>query len=177
MRPPPLWAMAVPAAKEAVPALAKATKDTIKIRLSAVTALGNIGPEAKDAVPELGAVLNRVTGEDSKVVLEALTKIGAPSVPVFRKAMKDSNVNDRAAAIEAVGKLGPAAKELVPDLIEGMNGKSKLVRLAAINALGFIGSDARAGIPVLKELSKDADKEIREAAAFSLEKIQFLVDN
>jgi HEAT repeat protein len=49
--------------------------------------------------------------------------------------------------------------------------------LAAINALGFIGSDARTASPALKELSKDPDKEIREAAAFSLEKIQFLVDN
>jgi len=158
---------------DVIPALRKATKDRAKVlRLSAVTALGNIGPDAKDAIPELSAVLEKASAADSMVVLEALTKIGAPAVPVLRRSLKDPNLNFRAAAIESLGKIGPEAKAAVPDLIAALNGKSKLVRLAAVNALGFIGPDAQSAVPALKQLSKDSDKDIREAAAVSLEKIQ-----
>ena len=96
----------------------------------AVVALGRIGPEAKEAIPLLIANLgkdfanpnweNRTTkyipGRENPVAL-ALARIGPAALPELRKAARDSqDVDQRRAAVIALGFLGPAAREAVPEL-------------------------------------------------------------
>lgn len=62
----------------------------------------------------------------------------------------------REAAIRAIGRLGPAAKEAVPRLAELLDDRDSRVRIAAAEALGQIGAPAAlAAIPKLREVLRD----------------------
>jgi HEAT repeat protein len=76
-----------PDAKEAVPALQNALKDSnIIVRHEAVTALGNIGPDAKPAFPAIvelirGKKINRAKGVEAlkKIDLDAVANLNLPN--------------------------------------------------------------------------------------------------
>src|SRR5262249_41415756 len=87
---------------------------------------------------------------------------GAPDkekVAELIKQLKGSDAAARGKAIEALGKLGPSAKEAVPALVDVIKkektftlhpaGSKPPLRLLAIGALGRIGPDAREAVPVL----------------------------
>ena len=82
------------------------------VRYFAAIALGDIGPEAKKAVPAL---------------IEAL---------------KDEDENVRGNAAIALGKIGPDAKDSVPALIEALKNESEWFRDHAKDALNLIDSQA-----------------------------------
>jgi HEAT repeat protein len=107
-----------------------------------VTALGHVGLEANDAVPELAAAL----------------------------ADKDKHV--RAAAAEALSKVGKAAKGAVPALVKALGDESALVRANAAVALGDLANEGRPAVGALTKLyQKDEDPDVREHAAEALKKI------
>src|SRR5215813_1203778 len=80
----------------------------VTVRLAAARALGNIGPEAKEAVPDLIA------------------------------ALKDQDALVRGYAAGALGNIGPGAKEAVPDLRAALKDQDSFVRGSAAYALGQI---------------------------------------
>jgi HEAT repeat protein len=106
-------------------------------------ALGNFGPDAAPAAPVLSAIV---------------------ADPLFAW--------DKSDAIVTLGKIGPAAKDAVPQLIKILDEKdSDLPRLAAV-ALGRIGPAAKAAAARLLKLSiSDPDEDIREAARTALQRI------
>jgi PAS domain S-box-containing protein len=116
------------------------SKDS-NVRRQAAEALGNIGPEAKAAVPAL---------------IESL---------------KDGEEGVREAAAKSLGKIGPEAKAAVQALIEMLKDEDKYVLGAATEALGYIGIEAKAAVPTLIGALKDPDIDFRRLAARTLGKI------
>ena len=84
---------------------------------------------------------------------------------------KDDSV--RWYAAEALGRIGPDAKESVPALIDALKkDKDDYVRGAADEVLGRIGPDAKKAVPALIGALKDKDDEVRGAADEALGKIR-----
>jgi HEAT repeat protein len=134
-----------PDAKPAVAALVALVKSPGPEAAPAIDALGAIGPAAKEAVPELVKVLqtkSRPAGPQPPRVnaAVALGQIGGKeAVAALTEALKDKDRGGIVAvhAAEALGKIGPAAKEAVAALQEATAGDTPL-SVAARQALGEI---------------------------------------
>jgi HEAT repeat protein len=119
------------------------TNPDAKVRRKAAYALGQIGLEAREAVP-------------------ALTK-----------ALADRYLEVAWYAADALGRIGPGAApatEALVRVIEETPGDAVLRRTATI-ALGRIGPDAKSALPILAKLVKSDDAETRVAAAVALGQI------
>lgn len=106
------------------------------VRDSAAEALGEIGPEAKDAIPTIIDLLQdgRVYVRESAA--NALGEIGPyanEAVPALITALGDEDSWVRVYAAEALGKIG--VKEAVPALIKALEDEDKYVRGEAVRAL------------------------------------------
>ncbi|MBU4502509.1 MAG: HPr family phosphocarrier protein, partial [Nanoarchaeota archaeon] len=142
------------------------------VRQAAAVSLGNIGPEAKEAVPYLIEALKDV--RLAAAAAEVLGNIGPEAkeaVPYLIEALKDESLYVRLAAAEALGNIGPEAKEAVPYLIEALKDESLYVRRAAAVSLGNIGPEAKEAVPYLIEALKDESLYVRLAALEALDKI------
>jgi HEAT repeat protein len=119
--------------------------------VDAATAIGGMGPRAKDAVPALvEALKNRVTAATAG---HALTDVGPAAVPALVDALKDKAC--RPHAFDALIRMGPRAKDAVPALIEVLKADDMWWQTAA-SALQHIGPDA---IPALLKAAADPDNE------------------
>jgi len=76
-------------------------------------------------------------------------------VPVLVKALRAQDCRYFDWVIEAIGALGPEAKDAVPALIDLLGNTANVSREKAARALGQIGPGAKAAIPALVELAKE----------------------
>ena len=79
--------------------------------------------------------------------------------------LRDESPTVRGAAAHALGGIGPAAKDAVPELAKLLKDPDADVRRAAAHALGGIGPAAKDAVPELAKLLKDPDAGVRGAAA------------
>ena len=83
--------------KPAMPALAKLlTHDDPWMQINAVFALGEMGPEAKDLVPEMAALLDSPHSQVVRQTLDALGAVGSglePALPKIERLLTVSNPN------------------------------------------------------------------------------------
>ncbi len=100
--------------------------------------------------------------------VQALGAIGVDSVPALIAALNDPSPDIRAAATDALGRVGPAAKAALPALTATLKDTDKAVRQHAAFALGVVDPDDTSVVPSLIELLKDSDLEVRRHAALSL---------
>jgi uncharacterized protein (TIGR03067 family) len=100
----------------------------------AAEALAEIGPPAKDAVPDL------------------------------IKALKDPEHFVRGAAARALGSIGPAAADAVPALALMLDEVSLLTRPYALKALKEIGLSSKGAAEVFVKLLGDEDEKVRSIA-------------
>jgi HEAT repeat protein len=123
---------------------------------AAVVALGQIGSEAKEAIPVL--LRMEESGRDMNIsgyraIDWALKQIiDKNDVPTLIVALQDedSNVRERAGSALCVLKnLGSSANLFVPILIRKIQDPNYTVNQCAITALGRIGKDADAAVPHL----------------------------
>jgi HEAT repeat protein len=117
------------------------------LRAEAAEALGRIGPAARAAVPALIDALKDPEEPERHRDPEPSDR----PAPVERAPAR--TVRDRAA--EALGKIGPAAKDAVPALSRALNDPDKAVGTRAAEALGRIGPAAKAAVPALLTAFKD----------------------
>ncbi len=108
-----------PAAKAAVPELIACLKsDTPYVVSSSAEALGKIGPGAASAVPALTARLEQCDDDYCRVcIARALWRINRSerSLPLLQEVLRDPrNHMAISEAVEALGEMGPQAKESVP---------------------------------------------------------------
>jgi HEAT repeat protein len=182
------------AAKPAVPDLVKMLKtkgndpkDQLRLglRYQAAISLGDIGPEARAAIPELLAILMGDENHDLQCcVLPSLGKIGASEevLPILVRVLKDDKRRYlRPAAAHALGWLGPDAKHAVPDLATALDTseindpqEARRIREAVLNALSLMGADAGSAAPAVAKLLEDRSLEapIRATAESTLQAIR-----
>ncbi|HWT01011.1 MAG TPA: HEAT repeat domain-containing protein [Pyrinomonadaceae bacterium] len=159
----------------AVPSLVAALGgEDVGMRAASAEVLGMIGPDAKDSVPALAAVLK---GEDEdaevrKKVKYALGDIRHESAiePLIETFERD-DLSDNTAAV-ALGKIGPAA---IPFLVEKLSDKRDETKQFAAHALGKIGPAAAGGKAVeslINLLNGKESDEVRAAVVRALGEIK-----
>jgi HEAT repeat protein len=162
-------------AKEGVEALRAALKDdNARVRLQAATTLWKV-EQHRDALPTLVRLL---TDSDSAIRQDASIDLGAefgekavPAVPVLVKVLwQDSNV--AMAAAEALGRVGPTARQAVGALSALLRSRhDEGIQSAAVEALGLMGPAARSALPVVQEKLKHPHGLVRVHAALALWRI------
>jgi HEAT repeat protein len=132
------------------------------VRRDAAVVLGELGDPR--AVEPLIAALRNKDWEMLQVAVEALVKIGRPTVGPLIAALGDEDSYVRQAAAVALGAIGdPRAVE---PLSAALRDGNSYVRRAAAEALGRLGGPHAVG-PLIAAL-RDEDERIREAAAEAL---------
>jgi len=97
------------------------------LRSYAVAVLFRIGPDAREAAPDIVALLEQLNTEKPDASVDelrttaqfALGRIGVPAaaVPVLQKSLKSKDPDTLRSAMYALGKAGPSAKAAVADLL------------------------------------------------------------
>ena len=161
------------------------------VRSIAAVTLGEIGPEAEDAVPILIKLLQDQDAEGfvRANAATALGKIGegaSKAVPALINALRDQDKYVRKDAAEALEKIGTprtiktvkdryrvviplgwiGSEDEVPALIQALQNEDKDVRVNAIVTLGQIESEDV--VPVLIDALQDQDGWVRVNAAWTL---------
>ena len=163
------------AALPALEALGEAAKNDYQdLRVNALRAIQQIGPEAKTLVPTLEKVL--ADQRDDNTRLEAVRTLGEigtdakAAVPSMLKLL--TNKSYHVPVAEALAKIGkPAVPPLSGPL--GLGNPKWEVRLGAVIALKQLGSNAKAALRVLNaHVTLDDNAEVRKAALDAVKKIQ-----
>ena len=103
-----------------------------------------------------------------------VSELPAWKVNGFLSAWKDPDPEVLKMAIQhptarqAASRLGEAAKEHAPQLLELLKGPDRKLRWAAARALGAIGEAANEQVPQIAALFENPDKDVRRAAASAL---------
>jgi HEAT repeat protein len=98
--------------------------------------------------------LNSLNAESKKKYLE-----------IMKNMLTDKNPENQLLAAEALGHMGPAAEEAIPDLVQALSGDNEALRSRAIKALAEIGPTA---VPSLITALNHQDKPVRIGAADAL---------
>jgi HEAT repeat protein/lysophospholipase L1-like esterase len=93
------------------------------------------------------------------------------SLPVLLGALRQPDEGGQAAAARALGNLGPAAREAVPELMKLLERGTPRVRAATARALGNMGPAAELAVHELMRRLDDAAPPVRAAAAWALGEI------
>ena len=93
------------------------------------------------------------------------------SVAKLIEQLKSSDLEQREAAIDALGQLGPAAASATLELAAELEDKSEIIRAHAAHALMQIGPEAAAAAPALAKAMSDPDYHVRRMSVAALEKI------
>lgn len=78
---------------------------------------------------------------------------------------------DQYRAAEALGRLGPAAKDAVPALAAALKDPERFVRMSAARALGQLGAASKEALPALAAALNDSDSFVRGTAARTLGRV------
>jgi serine/threonine protein kinase len=141
-------------------------------RWMATVALGEMGSEARAAVPHLIEALDDADAQVRWDAAKTLGKIGpaaGSAVPALAALVNDpGDALVRRHAVTALGQIGKNAKGAVPSLIHVLREPSTDLHLKAAEALVRIGV---AAVPALIEAMKDTDQACRVRAAGTLRRI------
>jgi HEAT repeat protein len=148
---------------EVAAALVEALEDNSEqVRAEAAGVLGNISPDAKEAVPTLLKVLTNKT-EDPGVrgsILFALRRMGLVSADVLPALIqvaedKDDSWAVRIRAIVVLGYMGAVAREAMPALLKLARGdESKILQIRAWEAIAKIQPDNQEAVRRLVEVAQ-----------------------
>lgn len=158
----------------AVPALRDLIKDPdASVRDQAMSLLGEIGPVAKAAVPDLLAVLRdrsahpRDRGE-AAAALGGVSHSDTDMVPVLIRASTDPAPGVRLGAVRGLGNLGVATPDVVATLTAALSsGGDPDLRRQAVFALGRLGPGAAKALPAVEDAGR-RDPALATAVAITL---------
>nr|WP_202474330.1 HEAT repeat domain-containing protein [Streptomyces sp. SID5466] len=122
------------------------------LRTAALRALGAFGPAAREAVPELRALIRRPGTASATEAAEALWAVSGDAdavLPVLIEGLQSDQVHDRRAAAVALGALGPRAAVVAPRL-RGLLAHDELwLRVDAAIALWEVSGRTRETVAAL----------------------------
>jgi HEAT repeat protein len=145
-----------------MPVLLAALKDKDPwLRYHAAQVIGEMGKEARSALPQLIAALKEQDEQLSGILIDALAQMGkdaAPAIPALVDIVRDSGDSwVRARAAQALVPFGRDAKDAVPGLLDMLK-NSRRNRGAAAVALAKIATPAEA-LPALIEAFAEPSRE------------------
>ena len=107
-----------------VQALLRALHDDDKsVRVKAISAVGDLGPQAKEAFGQLKNLLTMADVSQRTEAVRTLARIDArAAVSLLIGALRDGDYHVRIAAIQALGFIGPEAREAAPVLLRAFQG-------------------------------------------------------
>ena len=170
-------------AKGAVPALVRALDDKANRQVMepipksvfdlAIETLGQIGPDAQEALPALSKITTEKNIVDRVNAAESIWRINKDlksTMPVFLEGLKDENFTACDEALEALGLVGSDGKEAVPLLIKILADKERTAqsRGLAAKALGNMGANAKAAVPALVVGLDDRDHDLQDHCVVAL---------
>jgi HEAT repeat protein len=142
----------------------------------AIWLLGKIGPDAKEAVPELMKFLDhKELREDAVDALCSIGPAAKDAIPAIRRALLDALSPEPTggtvmeAILNQLHKLGPDA---VPMLVDLVGSGSPRGRVYGLSELGKLGTAAKEAAPRVAEFLTDDDLEVRREAAVALCRIE-----
>ncbi len=139
-------------------------------RSAAARSLGELKVKPATSLPALIILL----GDEAKPVIrqavEGTAAFGADAVMPASKALE--NQRQRLGAVLVLKRLGPAAKEAVPNLVKAMSRETELdVRREIFFALAAIGPGSEEAIPELIKALSHQNLKVRNGASYALGKI------
>jgi len=141
---------------EAVPTLIESllTDEHTPVRANCAYALGQIGPDALDAIPMLTEVLNYDTDLVCQRCVIALEEIGGETViPTLAQMVNHQYILVCQLAADVLGRIGPSAAQAVPDLIQAI--ENRKILSSGVLALGMIGPSAIEAVPTIANLLRE----------------------
>lgn len=158
-----------PVTPQVVSALTAAlADDSTSVRQEAMTALGTLKGQAREAVPALLDLLKSGTIPEAVRAAHTLGKIGPVSpqvVPALLAALEDTDDQLRTAAVAGLGELGPmAANEIVPALDRLLRKPAAVSPVTVLEALAKLGPASRAALPGVLELADTGSAAVRKSA-------------
>ncbi|NET28332.1 sister chromatid cohesion protein PDS5 [Okeania sp. SIO1I7] len=138
------------------------------VREASAKALGEMGSEAKQFIPELLQLFSDNDSDVREAVATAVGNLGLQSkelIPQLLQLFSDEDSFVREAAAMTVGNLGSQSKELIPQLQQLLSDEDSFVREAAAMTVGNLGLQSKELIPQLQQLFSDKNWRVREAAA------------
>jgi HEAT repeat protein len=137
-----------------------------EVRQAAAKALWDLKPPHEKLGPALSKALNDDDPEIVNNVIDSLASLGAKIAPRINEALKDEKRRGKALAI--VQRMGPEAKDCVPQLVEMLAEKEEDLKVGVLTALSAIGPAAAEAVPAIsKSLSDDSDR-VNSAACIAL---------
>jgi HEAT repeat protein len=128
-------------ASSAIPALKKALDDeTALVRLAAAESLIELGEAADVILPVLTKTLKSPRSEEQHEAARLLARLGpeaAPALLELHAALGEAETYATVRIIEALGRIGPAAKELVPIIKEKVKNHPSMALLRTPTALAL----------------------------------------
>jgi len=132
---------------------------TLDERINAIVSMGNIGPMAIKAAPELIKALNNTNEDIREASAEALIKIDTAVAPIDVEAEARKAVDLK------------AVQDAVLEIIELFHDADKYKRLAAVKVLSKVRPVINEVVTTLKTALTDTDIGVRCAASSALTKI------
>lgn len=166
---------------QAIPVYLAMLQDPDEGKLALIGLGGNLGPEAKLAIPHVFPLLKHSDHEVRWRALGTLGKLGAEPqllMTTLEELLNDPKTLDGLGASDCLGNMGPWAKAAIPILTPHLKQSSTQMRVGERHtrflcawALGDIGAEARPAVADLLRLLSDADWGVRFSAAQALGKI------
>ena len=156
-----------------VEALAGALQvDDYTVRPKAIEFLGNLGPQAKAAIPALMGALQEVDPRLRHEAALALLRIDPllglrAAAEVLSEPSKELRYSGPS-LMKALGAMGPQASPLAPSVVRLLRNGNSDVQECAARCLGEMGPKARWAAPALRGALRDLVAGVRIAAARAL---------
>jgi HEAT repeat protein len=150
-----------------------AGEETLRLRRGAAFALARCGASGRARAVAAGAAADEPTREIVISALGAAGAVAADQLPFLQRMLGDPSVAIQAAAVDALGQIGPAAAEAVGALAAVVESARPVrERARAARALGLIGPAAAAALPVLRKAAESGETVLELEAARAVERIE-----
>lgn len=140
------------------------------VRAFAVWSLGELGPAAAEALPELALALRdeRLGRGSAAQALAKLGRAAAPAAPALVAQLQAPDARQRWNAASALGRMGAVAPSTETALVRALSDDDPRVRAQAALALGRLGASSAEALSALRVHLGDEASEVRALAARAL---------
>ena len=140
-----------------------------EVRQAAARALWDLKPPHEKIGPALSKALNDSDPEVVSNVMDSLASLGAKIAPRVNEALQDEKRRGKALAI--VRRLGPEAKDCVPQLEKLLAEPDEDFKVDVLSAISSIGPGAADAVPAVSKALTDDSERVVSAACIALGRI------